>query len=452
MVNETFALILMGLIGIVVLFIVLRQPYLGLVFTISTLPVVDLLPEIPLFSSIVPLIGLVTLAGFLFQTKRPQKNRTNKFDLINLFGLLFIFWTVVSNPNAALTAGDRNWLFTLVQLWILMALTGELLKDPNRQKATMLIFAIASMASAVFAILEGNIAEDALNSARVAGLATNANQAARYFIVAMVFFYYLRINSSNPRARFLFLAGIMVTFLGVFFTVSRSGMLLLFGACGLILIMQPKIKNKAGLITLVLVGLLILSVYSDNIFKIIGSIFPAITEGTDTVGLRYNLWRAGWRMWLDQPFQGVGIGMYNSRLWRYMQGMTGPTVGSTSPHNTYIQVLSETGIIGFVLFLVMLFNAFKNLWPSKINAQNSDEEFRHMWLIILIVISVGGLTITDLANKLLWMVMGVSITYGNNSHVVEQSPETQPSRLSIKTTYSQTNRIFRGTSWHRKLR
>ncbi len=452
MVHEIFSYVLLGLIGLVILLFVLRQPYLGLVFTIATLPIVDLLPQIPLFSSIVPIIGLVTLGAYLLQTKRPEKKRTNKFDIEKLFGILFIFWVVVSNPKAAFTAGDRNWLFTFVQLWILMALSGELLKDSDRQKTAMLIFAIAAMASAVFAILEGDIAEDALSSARVAGLATNANQAARYFVVALVFFYYLRIKSNASLARFFYLLGIIITFLGVFFTVSRSGILLLFGACGLILILQPQIKNKAGLITLVLVGLLILSVNSDNIFKIIGSIFPAITEGTDTVGLRYNLWRAGWRMWLDQPFQGVGIGMYNSRLWRYMQGMTGPTVGSTSPHNTYIQVLSETGIIGFILFLVMLFNAFKNLWPSKINTQNGDEEFRHMWLIILIVISVGGLTITDLANKLLWMVMGVSITYGNISNVVEQAPETQPSRQSIKKTYSQTNRIFRGTSWHRKLR
>src|SRR5690606_10497061 len=100
--NEIFEYTLLGLIGIVLVLVVLRQPYLGLVFTIATLPVIDLLPQIPIFSSVVPLIGLVTLGGYLFQTKRSQKIRTNKFDLINLFGLLFIFWTFVSNPNAAL--------------------------------------------------------------------------------------------------------------------------------------------------------------------------------------------------------------------------------------------------------------------------------------------------------------------------------------------------------------
>ena len=134
MVNEYFEFILLGLIGIIVLLIVVRQPYLGLVFTISTLPIIDLLPEVPLFSSIVPLIGLVTLAGYLFQSKKPQNERTSKLDVVNLLGLLFVFWVVVSNPSAALIEGDRNWLFTFVQLWILMALSGELLKDPEQQK------------------------------------------------------------------------------------------------------------------------------------------------------------------------------------------------------------------------------------------------------------------------------------------------------------------------------
>lgn len=452
MVNEYFEFILLGLIGIVVLFIVLRQPYLGLVFTIATLPIIDLLPEIPLFSSVVPLIGAATLAGYLFQSKLPEKKSTNKLNMVNLFALLFIFWAILSNPEAALTASYRNWLFTFVQLWILLALSGTMLKETKYQKTVMVIFAIAAMISAIFAIFQGNITEDALTSARVSGLATNANQAARYFVVAMIFFYYLRMKSKDPMSRFLFLLGIIITFLGVFFTVSRSGILLLFGAAGLILIMQPQTKNKASLVALVLTGLLILSFFSDNIFKIIGSIFPSITEGTDTVGLRYNLWRAGWGMWLDHPIQGVGIGMYNSNLWRYMQGLIGPTVGKASSHNTYIQVLSETGIIGFVLFMAMLVNALKNLWPSKDNTQQGDDDFRHMWLIILIVISVGGITITDLANKLLWMVMGISITYSDANLLKEKVPVSLGLVSPRNKTYSTTNRFIRNSIWHRKSR
>lgn len=422
-----------GIIGIILFLLIIKQPYLGVVFTIATLPVVDLFPHIPLFSSVAVPVGLVTLLAYLLQAKNIPKRQNNWLDPVFLFGLLFIFWIVVSNPEAAILGKDRIWLLTFVQLWVLMVLSGDLLVTPQRQQTAMVIFAIAAMVSAIFAIFQGEISEDALSSIRVAGLAANANQAARYFVIALVFFYYLRTKTTSAFNKLLYLVGIFVTFVGVFFTVSRSGMLLLFGAFGLILIFQPRVKNKVGSIILLVIGLLVVSFFSDSIFKIIRDIFPAVQEGTDTVGLRYNLWRAGWKMWVDHPLSGVGIGQYNHNLWRYMMNMEGPTRGSASSHNTYVQVLSETGIMGFIFFMTMLINAFKHLWPSHSRAIEVDQDLRNTWFIILVIISVGGITITDLANKILWMVMGISVVFAKRK-TVEEAPAQVESVNSTKTS------------------
>mgnify|MGYP000895446580 CR=1 FL=1 len=431
--NNIITYLIFGIIGIVLFFLIFRQPYIGVVFTIATLPVIDLFPDIPLFSSIAVPLGLVTLVSYLFQTKSNLNRQKKGLDPVFIFGLLFMFWTVISNPEAAIFGKDRVWVLTFVQLWVLMALSGELLVTPQRQKTAMVIFAIAATISALFAIFQGEIAEDALSSARVAGLATNANQAARYFVIALVFFYYLRIKTNSSFNKLLYLVGILVTFIGVFFTVSRSGILLLFGAFGLILIFQPRVKNKVGLVILLVVGLIVLSFFSDSIFRIIRDIFPAIQEGTDTVGLRYNLWKAGWRMWLDHPFNGVGIGQYNQNLRRYMINMVGPTRGSLSSHNTYVQVLSETGIVGFTLFMGMLINAFKHLWPSASRSLNENEDLRNAWFIILLIISVGGITITDLANKILWMVLGISVVFAKRK-TVEAANQLPDSVKPFKTS------------------
>lgn len=68
--DETLQAILGAILGLVLVFLVIRQPYLGVVFTLASLPIIDLLPEIPLFSSVVPLIGGVTLVIFLLTTKK----------------------------------------------------------------------------------------------------------------------------------------------------------------------------------------------------------------------------------------------------------------------------------------------------------------------------------------------------------------------------------------------
>ena len=125
--------------------------------------------------------------------------------------------------------------------------------------------------------------------------------------------------------------------------------------------------------------------------------------------------------------------MYNSNLWRYMQGLVGPTRGSASSHNTFVQVLSETGIVGFIFFMIMLINAFKHLWPSHSSAMEVDEDLRNTWFIVLVIISVGGITITDLANKILWMVLGISVVFAK-SKSVEEAPAHVELVNSNKTT------------------
>jgi len=433
MTSDTLVYLLFGLIGVVVLLVILKWPYFGIAVSISILPIVHIFPDIPLFSSIATPVGLVTLAAYLLQSKGTKKRQKRKLEPVYLFGFLFILWVVVSNPEASILGKDRVWFLTFVQLWILMFLTGELLDTPEHQKVTMLIYAIASTVSAFYAISQGEITEDALSSARVAGLAVNANQAARYYVMALVCFYYLRSKSTESLPKLLYLMGMIVTFVGVFFTVSRSGILLLLGTFLLILIFQPKVQNKISLIVLLSVMLVIMSFFSESIFQIIRGIFPAIRMGTDTVGLRYDLWRAGLKMWLDYPVQGIGIGQYNVNLLRYMKLVGGAERGGLSPHNTYIHVLAETGLVGFILFMGMLASAFRHLWPSISRRTENNEELRNIWFIVLLIISVGGITITDLANKILWVVLGVSVVFAKSNIDVSDNKltgELKPAKTS----------------------
>ena len=419
--NETLIIILAIEIAIVLVFLIVEQPFLGVAFMISSLPVIDLLPEIPYLTSVVPLIGAITIISFLIQKRNAPGKSLIKFKSVLVFGILFIIWIYLSNPDAAWSGIDRNWVLTFIQLWVLMFLVGELLDTPKKQQVVMLIFSGVTIVSAFYAVTLGEIAEDALSSARVSGLATNANEAARYFVVAMVFLSYLRTQTKTPFLRFLALGGILITFLGVFFTVSRSGILLLFGAQGLIIFLQPQLKQKTGLTLVFVVGFIIIGFLSDNIFNIIGDIFPTIIEGTDTMGLRYNLWKAGWQMWLDHPVRGVGIGMYQHSMGSYILNLVGPVRVDLVAHNTFVQVLSETGIIGFILFMLMVFNALKNFWNAKFKDDLEAFSLRNVWLIVfLVVVVVGGITQSGHASKLTWMVMGVCVYFANQAKMAEQ--------------------------------
>jgi O-antigen ligase len=399
-------------IGFILMILIFTWPYLGIVFTLTSLPVVDLLPAIPFFSSAVVLIGAVTLAAFLLQKLRqPGKSRFH-FGSVHFLGLLFVGWIFFSNPQAALYGVERNWLLTFAQLWILIWLTGELLDSPKKQHVFMWLFSIVAAISAVISIQQGNIGETVSTSTRALGLAGSPNSSGRYFVVAMIFFSYLSTIAEKRFPRFLAIGGAILTFLGVFFTLSRTSIILLLVAIGLLIILNARRKFSLLLFVAYCIAALVLWYLSDNIFHILNSIMPSILLGTDTVGLRYRLWQDALRMWQDHRIFGVGIGMF-AQLIKYYDPYVTQFYAALGAHNTYLMVLAETGLIGFCLFMPLLILSLRNFLQSSRIDDVGSIALRNVWLIVFLVVLVGEATANGTQDKLLWFLIGVSAAIHN---------------------------------------
>lgn len=424
------------IIAILTIF-VLQQPYLGIVFTAASLPVIDLLPPIPGFTSLISLLGIITLIGFLLHRAKDLNKPLFRLGAVHILGLLFIGWMYISNPQATWFGTTRNWFFTFLQLWMLTWLAGELLDTSDKHHVFMWVFSIASIVSAVLTIQSGRIGENIYSSLRASGLADNANAAARYFVVSMVFLIYLRTVMKNHLLRLLANGGIIAIFLGVFFTVSRTGILLLVAAIGLMILLNPGRKYRFQIFFIFIITLLGLWFLSDNITGIVSSIVPSIIQGNDTIGLRYHLWQAGWRMWLDNPLQGVGIGMYPEQLINYARD-TVPIIyliPGLVTHNMYIQVLAETGIVGFSLFALMLMISLRSLWNTGKVGNDNMLFLRNAWFIVFLLMLLGGMTKSDQIDKLIWLVMGISVFFRNNAQVSEPETATHNKwKQGIRTT------------------
>jgi len=423
--NETLLTILGALIAMVLVFLIIRRPDLGVTFTLASLPIVDLLPEIPLFSSVVPLLGGVTLVVFLFNSKKDKTKSAPGSSLIFILGILFIAWMFFSSPEAAWSGKDRNWVFTFIQLWVLLLLSSRLLDTKEKHHTLMWIFSVVAVLSAFVAIQQGYIAETEQASYGSSGYVDNANAAARYFIVAMIFLTHLRSESKEPFPRFLMLIGIFITYLGVFFTVSRTGIVLLFAAQLMIFFSQSSGRQRLNIIILGIIGLVLIWLISENAFRLAGTILPAVSEGEDTMGLRYALWEAAIRMFKERPVTGVGIGMYRFLVPLYSRDLPFIAGRSIWAHNTYIQILVETGFVGFILFFGMFINSLLNFLKAKFPPNDERTKLVRVWFIIFVVMLIGGLTKSDHADKLTWAVMGFSVIFANQSRFLATEPEKQ---------------------------
>lgn len=84
------------------------------------------------------------------------------------------------------------------------------------------------------------------------------------------------------------------------------------------------------------------------------------TEG-DTSALRIYYWKCGWKMFLDNPVFGVGSGNFPWRISEYEppEGMHGRMHGSRPAHSLYFTLLPELGIVGVMLYGMMLWHIYK---------------------------------------------------------------------------------------------
>ena len=80
-------------------------------------------------------------------------------------------------------------------------------------------------------------------------------------------------------------------------------------------------------------------------------------EEVQPMTLRFEMWRAGWHMFLDNPWTGVGIG--DVKLYTEQYDITGNIVKTLGKnihfHNDWIHILATRGIIGFIpVFIIFL--------------------------------------------------------------------------------------------------
>jgi O-antigen ligase len=90
----------------------------------------------------------------------------------------------------------------------------------------------------------------------------------------------------------------------------------------------------------------------------------AETQKQTSVGLRINAWKAGLSLWQESPVMGRGTGSYQHLMFTEKSEMVGGCENNPvclQPHSQYVLFLAEQGLVGLLLFVVLL-GAL--VWPA----------------------------------------------------------------------------------------
>ena len=87
-----------------------------------------------------------------------------------------------------------------------------------------------------------------------------------------------------------------------------------------------------------------------------------ITDANFAVLERVAHWQAAWLMWTDHPWLGVGIGNYEAVYPRYALPQWPLPLGHA--HNYYLNIAAETGVVGLGAYLLLWTAALFQTWRA----------------------------------------------------------------------------------------
>jgi glycosyltransferase involved in cell wall biosynthesis/O-antigen ligase/aminoglycoside phosphotransferase (APT) family kinase protein len=211
---------------------------------------------------------------------------------------------------------------------------------------------------------------------RIAGPLGDPNFFAQILVIALPFALSLAWSGASRRGRIL--AATLAAAIGTacLFTYSRGGALALVAVLSLTALFRGADLRKLSLAALLLVPLLSLALpahFADRLTTL-GQLLPGGEEALrpDSSFQERKVFAAvAWHIFTDRPLVGVGAGNYATHFLDYTE-----RVGSDArlyvtpeegyyPHNLYLEIASETGVLGLVAFGAVFVTCLSSLSAAR---------------------------------------------------------------------------------------
>ena len=254
-------------------------------------------------------------------------------EIIRLFAYLLFFVLILGNAKAKNKI--NRLIFAIIFSGFIIALIGIIQKYTWNYK--LLWFRKLSFDSSPF------------------GPFVNRNHAAGYLsmIVPLVIGQLLVTKDIGKKVLLGFIASIISA--GIFISLSRGGIICflwtIFTMCVLLVIFGNKLKSFVIMLSIAIFLVVFVNwLGKDEIVKRVATI--GYIEGIDSVNIRTDIWRDTLKIVKDFPVTGTGLGTFSHIFPKYKNMKL--QLFFTHTENDYLQLLSETGLVGFLTFIAFL--------------------------------------------------------------------------------------------------
>ncbi|WIV13463.1 O-antigen ligase family protein [Proteiniborus sp. MB09-C3] len=393
--------------GLIATLIILFYPEFGIYLLALAVPLVSLKYTLLLF--------VLTVFSFIIKLIVDKKFKIKKIP----FGYSVIFFIIplIASAMTSFTRGESfEKLVVYMISFVVLFLIVNLIDSKRKLYFLILTIIIASLLISFYGLYQYKVGAAVKESwvdkelnpdlrTRVYSTLDNPNILAEYLVMVIPLTFALFWTSKKKLNKLFFLLAVGVQFLCILLTFSRGGWL----GLALAMIIFAFFVDRRLILLYIAAGIGLLIISPEVILTRIATI--GNTQDTSTA-YRFPLWMAALDMIRDFWITGVGLGpmAFKAIYPQYMR----LGVMAVHTHNIFLQMFVETGIFGFIGFLVFIFN---NMRCNLITFVKGIDK-RAKIIAIAIFSSIAGLMLHGLVeyiffdNKIIimfWILLAIGM-------------------------------------------
>lgn len=357
---------------------------------------------------------------------KPMDNFLNKpFAAFLLVNFVTIF--ISQNPSSSF----EGFMGKILQGVFIFFTFFECMRSPGRLKTFLIIFAVSNLLICFNGFYQYFVGHEFIHgqpfdgNGRISSSFRQANDYATYLVVVTAALFYLFLYISRVCRKAPESGGEGDQLLSFFLAWRTRGIIVILFVASLISLGLTYSRGAwiAFVLAIFLLGLknwrvLIPSMLIVGIFLFL--FYPKLNEKRDPItsfkafanyNNRLGYWSRSIHVIKDYPILGTGINTYSSVQWRYENewGWGG------YPHNSYLQMTAETGLIGLLSFLWLLFVLYRNSFKNLKEMYRPELKF----LLISFLTGLSGFLMHSFLDttfysvqlsSLMWLMMGLIVS------------------------------------------
>ena len=349
------------------------------------------------FGSAARLIGLAATAFWMGMVL--IKGGFRRLRPVHMAILLFFMWNMATYFWSSDQERTLVRIQTYIQLFVFILLLWDLYATPRAVKAAMQAYILGGYVTIVSTMLNYFSATGFRGGVRFAASGFDPNDMSMLLTLGIPLAWYLAVSESKNRAtplipyllrllNYIYIPGAILANL---LAASRTSFVAIFVAALFILLSFTRLRLSARIVVFagLIYALIVLQpLIPATSIQRLATTRTSIASG-DLTG-RTRIWRAGYRTFTENPIGGIGSGAFRSTIEL-----------DKAPHNVYVAILTETGLVGIVLFGFILLTTVQQIM------QHPTWWERGVWLTLLAIWFIGSFTLNWEYRKVTWLLFSL---------------------------------------------